>query len=221
MKGSLNDIEAQIAALERGSAADSDESDASDIESIASDPSEAESGYSCDSSSTEESDYSDESDEKEPVTEEEKRKAEFDKKANVIARKKARQGMSDLCFKFLVGKCRVDNCILRHSTLESLDEEEKGELVRELHRKPFEAELGKLIKDLNIPTCKTFSKQGECKFAKCKFWHIETENAAQWAGYPFWCESCWKAFTSETQLREHNNGKLHKSSAAYWAASTR
>ena len=216
MSNSLNDIEAQIRALE-AEAYDSDgsKSDALSIsgESGPTSDEDSFSGYSCDSSSSEESDYSDESESEadaEP-SEEQKRKLEIDRKANQISRKKTRLGMSDICFKYLVGKCKLSDCIFRHSTLDSLNEEEKGELVRELRRKPFDPELGALVKQLNIPVCKTFSKQGECKFQKCRFWHIESENDAQWAGCPYWCALCRKAFTSDSQLREHSNGKLHKS----------
>jgi hypothetical protein len=213
MTASLNDLEAQIRALE-GSSNESDDSSVSDSEPASSEFSDSEidsfSGYSGDSSDTESSESSEESEEEEP-TPEEKRKIDFAKKANQISRKKARLGMSDICFKFLAGKCTLEDCIFRHSTLDSLTEEEKGDLVRELRRKPFELVVGGLVKQLNIPVCKTFSKQGVCKFQKCRFWHIESENDAKWAGSPFWCELCRKAFTSDNQLREHNNGKFHKS----------
>jgi hypothetical protein len=212
MKDSLNDIEARIRALEV------DESDSvsssGTIESGASilsgSDSDSFSGYSCDSSDTEYSDDSDESDPEEQ-NEEDKRRVDFAKKANQVARKKSRLGMSDICFRFLAGKCQLSDCIFRHSTLDSLTEEERGDLVRELRRKPFDPTIGVLVAKLNIPVCKTFSKQGECKFQKCRFWHIESENDAKWAGSPYWCGLCRKAFTSEIQLREHTNGKFHKS----------
>jgi hypothetical protein len=216
MKGSLNDLDAQIAALENeslGSAA-SEVSDNEGSHVSSSSDSDEFSGYSCDSSSSDESEFSDASASEDEMNEEQKRRADFKKKANQIARKKSRLGMSDICFKNLTGRCRVDDCIFRHCSLDSLNEEEKGDLVRELRRKPFDEKLGVLIKQLNIPVCKTFSKQGECKFQKCRFWHIETENDAKWAGSPFWCALCRKAFTSDAQLREHSNGKLHKSNAA-------
>ena len=216
MKRSINDIDAQIAALERRSL-DSDAEDRSEVSSVTEDvcrDSDSFSGYSGDSSSTEESDFSDGSESEEEVTEEQKQKIAFDKKANEVARKKQRLGMSDICFNFLVGRCQLDDCIFRHCTLDSLNEEERGDLVRELRRKPYDEKLGNLVKQLNIPVCKTFSRQGECKFQKCRFWHMETENDAKWAGSPFWCGLCRKAFTSEVQLREHTNGKLHKANAA-------
>lgn len=216
MSSSLNDIEAQIRALEASSPSSdesgSSQSDSGSVDSGASD-SDSFSGYSCDSSDTESSESSSETEQEEPSAEE-KRKIDFAKKANQISRKKARLGMSDICFKYLAGRCQLDDCIFRHSTLDSLSEEEKGDLVRELRRKPFDPAVGGLVKQLNIPVCKTFSKQGTCKFQKCRFWHIESENDAKWAGSPFWCQLCRKAFTSENQLREHNNGKFHRSKLA-------
>lgn len=216
MKRSINDIDAQIAALEGGSL-DSVAEDRSEVSSVTEDvcsDSDSFSGYSCDSSSTEGSDFSDGSESEGEVTEEQKQKIALDKKANQVARKKQRLGLSDICFKFLVGRCQLDDCIFRHCMLDSLNEEERGNLVRELRRKTYDEKLGYLVKQLNIPVCKTFSKQGECKFQKCSFWHIETENDAKWAGSPFWCGLCRKAFTSEVQLREHTNGKLHKANTA-------
>lgn len=201
-KDSLNDLDAQIAALEADEVISSCSSSSGDEEGSFS-------GYSCDSSSSEESDST--SDAEEEISEEQKRKLHFDQKAAHLARKKTRQRLSDICFKFVLGRCELADCIFRHSTLESLNEEEKGELVRELHRKPYDAEMGAKVKQLNVPVCKTYSKQGECKFQKCRFWHIQTENDAKWAGSPFWCSNCRKAFTSDSQLREHTNGKLHKS----------
>lgn len=206
MKGSLNDIEAHIALLQ----ADFTESEAS-LDSSEEDG--ASSGYSCDSSSSEDSESEVDTEDENELTDEQKRRLALEKKANQVARKKARQSLSDICFKFVLGKCQLDDCIFRHCTLESLNEEARGELVRELHRKPFDAEIGAKVKQLNVPVCKKFSKEGECKFQKCRFWHISTENDAKWAGYAFWCQPCRKAFTSDSQLREHFNGKFHKANA--------
>ena len=219
VKASLNDIDAQIAALERESKGLVDSCQSDSTSSSGGSSSEEEhfvadddsfSGYSCDSSSSEESDSSEES-EPDEQNEEEKRKLDFDKKAKEVARKKSRSGMSSICFKYLQGTCKLEDCIFRHIELSKLNEEEIGEVTRELHKRPYDATLGALIKNLNIPVCKVYSKTGECKFLlKCKFWHIDSENTAKWAGLLFWCESCWKAFTSEVQLKEHCNGKLHK-----------
>ena len=210
-KVSLNDIDAQLAALQSDASSESDEvstdnDDYSDSSSF--------SGYSCDSSSSEEdSDERDESElEESDLAEGKRRSADFSKKANQIARKKSRLGMSSICFKFLTGACKLEDCIFRHVELSKLTEEEKGELTRDLHKRPFDQELGNKIKNLNIPTCKEFSKTGSCKFSqKCRFWHIETENDAKWAGCTHWCQPCRKAFTSDSQFREHCNGKFHKS----------
>ena len=151
MAQSLNDLDAQIRALE-SSSCDTDASESPSGSDLEVSDAASESGYSCDSSSSEESEYSDESEAEAEaeVSEEQKRKLAFDKKAELLSRKKARLGMSDICFKFLVGKCTLADCIFRHSTLQSLSEEETGELVRELRRKPFEAELGGLVKQLNM-----------------------------------------------------------------------
>ncbi len=214
MAPSLNDIEAQIKALENVcSVSENASQSASEVEDTSGYESSHSSfsGYSCDSTDSESSDSEGESVVEEDLSAEDKRKTDFGKKADQLSRKKARLGLSDLCFRFLAGKCALEDCIFRHATLDSLNEEDRGNLVRELKRKPFDSKIGSLVKQLNIPVCKTFSKQGACKFQKCRFWHIESENDAKWAGCPFWCELCWKAFTSETQLREHNNGKLHKS----------
>jgi hypothetical protein len=210
-KLSLNDIEAQIAALGSSSSGDSDGSSLEDVDSS---DSASFSGYSCDSSSSEEeSDHSDnELQVKLDPNSNGKRAVDFERKANQVARKKSRLGMSSICFKFITGNCGLDDCIFRHVDLNGLSEEEKGELTRDLHKRPFDAELGSKIKNLNIPTCKEFSKTGDCKFnLKCRFWHIATENDAKWAGCMYWCQCCRKAFTSDSQYREHCSGKFHKS----------
>ena len=208
---SLNDLENQIKALEgtSGGSSDSSGTESSVSETEISDT-DSFSGYSCDSSDSSESESSEESDKDDTSQADSQEKVNFDKKARETSRKKARLGMSDICFKYNLGKCRLEDCIFRHVKLESLNDEEKGDLVRDLRRKPFDPELGLIVKQLNIPICKAFSKTGECKFQKCRFWHIDSENDAKWAGCPFWCAPCRKAFTSETQLREHSNGKLHK-----------
>lgn len=217
VKESLNDIDKQIAALSKGVVSDdscSDSgSDVSDDVSEDGDSNSSFSGYSCDSSSSEDSDNSeDESDSASSTAEDEsKPKVNYDKKSNDMVRKKARLGMSSICFKFLLGKCTLPDCIYHHTLLTDLSEEEKGELTRELHKRPFDKDLGVLVKALNIPVCKTYQKTGECKFQmKCRFWHIDSENTAKWAGFDFWCACCWKAFTSDVQYREHCNGKFHK-----------
>jgi hypothetical protein len=215
MTESLNDIEARIRELEACDS-DSDNSSQSESSSVEEDStdSDAFSGYSCDSSDSENSEPSETETDNAKNSTFEHPVTSFDRKAVQVQRKKARLGMSDICFRFLVGRCKLRNCIFRHSALETLSEEERGELVRELRKKPFDAGLGAIVKTLNIPVCKTYSKQGECRFQKCRFWHIESENDARWAGCPFWCALCRKAFTSDIQLREHSNGKLHKNNAA-------
>lgn len=224
VKLSLNDIDKQIAALSKGAVSESSDSESdSETSQSVSDVSESASsfsGYSCDSSSSEESDESEEESDSDisKVGDGDKPKVNFDKKANDMVRKKARLGMSSICFAYLLGKCAVPECIYHHISLTDLDEEKKGELTRELHKRPFDKDLGSLVKTLNIPVCKTYTKTGECKFmTKCKFWHIDSENTAKWAGSEFWCSCCRKAFTSDTQFREHCNGKFHKQNAAHSA----
>lgn len=209
----LNELDAKIAALEKslkGCASESDSSSSSgvseEVEDAVSD-SDGFSGYSCDSSSSEESD-----DEPEPVKPVSADGVDYAKKATQIARKKARLGMSSICFSHVLGQCELSDCVFEHKTLEKLSEEERGELMRELRRKPFEESLGAKVKAMNIPVCKAFGKN-LCKFMKCRFWHIETENDARWAGSPFWCQPCRKAFTSQIQLQEHSAGKLHKANS--------
>jgi hypothetical protein len=235
MPRSLNELEAEIAALQRNSASSEQSTSeySSSVEQNSSEYSSSEhssgssdsetgsesspedyreegsdfSGYSCDSTDTESSEGSEAESELAA-----KRRAEIDQKANSMVRKKQKRGLSTICFKFLLGKCHLSDCIYHHATLDSLTEEERGSLVHELHKRPFDPSLGNLVKQLNIPVCKSFSKTGECKFSqKCKFWHIDTENDAKWAGYSIWCPQCRKAFTSEVQMREHEKGKFHQS----------
>lgn len=215
-KVSLNELDKKLAALralEESSVSSASSASSEDSESVSEDGESGFSGYSCDSSSSDESDDtedgSDRDDTRKPLATSES--TQYDKKANQMVRKKARAGMSCICFKNLVGKCSLSDCIYHHVTLSELTEDEKGELVRELHKRPFDSDLGNLVKNMNIPICKTYSKTGECKFQlKCKFWHIDSENVAKWAGSHFWCANCRKAFTSDSQYREHCNGKFHK-----------
>ena len=223
-KKSLNDIDAQIAALERAVSSSDDDScsvvssgEVSDTDGSSnpaesdSDDSRSSSGYSGDSSSSEESEYS-ENESDEAKTDAVTTKVDYDKKANQVARKKARLGMSSICFKYVLGACKLSDCIYDHVNLDSLKDEERGQLTRELHKRPYDPALGSKVKQLNIPICKEYTKTGQCKWTtRCRFWHIQTENDAKWSGSDFWCQPCRKAFTSDVQLREHCNGKFHKS----------
>lgn len=136
-----------------------------------------------------------------------------DAQANAVLKKKRRQGLSTICFQHLKGFCQYSKtCVFRHVSATKLESDDRIEIMRELRLRTFDADLAKVITDLNIPHCKSFSKTSACKFAhKCQYWHIDNAAVAKWAGFPFWCHSCTKAFTSEAQLLEHNKGKLHLS----------
>ena len=133
--------------------------------------------------------------------------------ASALLKKKRSKGHSTICFQYLKGSCRFGKeCLFRHLSPSKLESEDKIEIMRELRVKQFDADLSKVIRELNIPTCKTFAKTGVCKFnAKCQYWHIDEERIARWAGFDYWCGRCYKAFTSKTQLDEHEKGKLHRS----------
>jgi hypothetical protein len=221
VKKSLNDLDAQIAALEGEvnssdddsisdrSVSETDKSNTDENGSVSS--SESFSGYSCDSSSSDYSDSTESEDERSKHEPKSGAKVDYDRKANQTARKKARLGMSSICFKYILGTCKLRDCIFDHIELATLSEEEKGQLTRELHKRPYDPALGAKLKILNIPICKEYTKTGQCKWTtRCRFWHIQTENDAKWSGCDYWCQPCRKAFTSETQLGEHCNGKFHK-----------
>ena len=142
-----------------------------------------------------------------------KRKARNDEQVSAVLKKKRRQGLSTICFQHLTGFCKFSkSCVFRHISAAKLESEDRIEIMRELRLRRFDTELAKVVTDMNIPHCKSFSKTRECKFSKnCQYWHIDSAAIAKWAGFPFWCESCAKGFTSEAQLFEHKKGKLHLS----------
>jgi hypothetical protein len=76
--------------------------------------------------------------------------------------------------------------------------------------KPYDQKLSEYARDLNIPLCKDFNKNG-CKHKWCQFWHLEDGRIARWAGFDFFCALCHRGFTSQSQLDEHCLGKVHKS----------
>ncbi|EER09038.1 hypothetical protein Pmar_PMAR021687 [Perkinsus marinus ATCC 50983] len=195
---SLNDLDAQLAALEGSDDGDSSSSSSSE-------------------------------DEKSPVKavrEGKKRKLNDEEKAqeklsNKVLRKKMRQGLSNLCFSFLTGKCKFEeggkSCLFSHVKPEEMTAGDKAELIRELrHRKKFDPALAKVAQNLNIPMCRMYKKTGQCKQGeKCKFWHLRNELDARWKGMEYWCQTCFLGFTSEDQLKEHRNGKTHKANASW------
>ena len=180
---SLNDIDAQLASLE-----------ASDNESVLSD-----SSADADSSLIE------------LKSKKSKKRVLDDNMSSTLLKKKRRKGHSTICWQFFKGSCKFDDCAFRHVSPAKLDPVDKLEMMRELRVKTFDADLARAIRDLNIPSCKTFAKTGECKFAvKCQYWHLTDGKIARWAGFDFWCQPCRKAFTSQSQLDEHQKGRVHK-----------
>jgi len=136
-----------------------------------------------------------------------------DAQVSAVMKKKRRQGLSTICFQHLKGFCKYSKtCVFRHISAAKLDSEDRIEIMRELRLRQFDPDLAKVVTDMNIPHCKSFSKTHACKFdRKCQFWHIDSAGIARWAGFPFWCQTCTKGFTSQNQLTEHCQGKLHKS----------
>jgi hypothetical protein len=130
---------------------------------------------------------------------------------NQKARKKRKRGLSTICFQYLKGSCKFSKtCTFNHVSATKLESEEKIEIMRELRLRPFDADLARVIANLNIPQCKSFTKNHNCKYdRKCQYWHIDSAAISRWAGFPFWCDACKKGFTSETQLTEHQKGKFH------------
>lgn len=185
---SLNELDEKLASLER-----------SDAES--------------ESYSSSESDISDRSITSKKRTIGEKSNRVTDALSSAMLKKKRRQGLSTICFQHLKGSCEYSkSCMFRHVSAGKLESEDIIEIMRELRLRQFDSDLAKVITDLNIPHCKSFSKTNACKFAhKCQYWHIDNAAIARWAGFPFWCQTCTKAFTSESQLVEHSKGKLHLS----------
>ncbi|KAF4684771.1 hypothetical protein FOZ60_007328 [Perkinsus olseni] len=194
---SLNDLDAQLAALE-ASSSDSDASSSEDERSPVQVPRETK---------------------KRKLNDEEKAQ---EKLSNKVLRKKMRQGLSNLCFSYLTGKCKFEEmgkpCLFSHVKPEEMTDADKAELIRELrHRKRFDPALARVAQNLNIPMCRMYKKTGQCKQGeKCKFWHLRNELDGRWKGMEFWCETCYLGFTSEEQLKEHKNGKTHKSNSWSW-----
>ena len=113
-----------------------------------------------------------------------KSKSANDAEMNALYKKKRRQGLSTICFQHLKGFCKYSKtCVFRHISAIKLETEDRLEVMRELRLRKFDPELAKVITDMNIPHCKSFSKTQECKFArKCQYWHIDCADIARWAG---------------------------------------
>lgn len=120
-----------------------------------------------------------------------------------------------ICFKFLYGACKFDDCKFRHIKPSRLATEDLAEVLQELPLREFKTELRDVIRDLNIPKCKDFHQRGGCLRAhgKCHFWHLTDATVARWAGFDFWCDACSKGFTSDEQMDTHLKGKAHLEAA--------
>jgi hypothetical protein len=137
-----------------------------------------------------------------------KKRALTSKQKSILS-KKRRLGQSTLCFRFVTGECTFSDCIFRH--VRKFTPADQAEFLRELKLRPFDRKLSEFARALNIPLCKEFTKQGACRHRTCQFWHLEDERIAKWAGFEFFCQLCFRGFTSQTQLEEHKLGKLHTS----------
>lgn len=120
-----------------------------------------------------------------------------------------------ICFKHLYGACKFDDCKFRHIKPSRLSTEDVAEILQELPQREFRIELRDVIRDLNIPKCKDFHQRGGCHRAagKCHFWHLNDAAVARWAGFDFWCDVCSKGFTSEEQMDTHLKGRAHLEAA--------
>merc|ERR1711948_211897 len=90
-----------------------------------------------------------------------------------------------------------------------------SEVLKELPRREFDPKLAIVTKSMNIPQCKDFHQRGGCNKppGRCHFWHLTSGAVARWAGFPFWCDACSKAFTSEEQRDGHMEGRAHLQNA--------
>jgi len=124
--------------------------------------------------------------------------------------KKKRKISQALCFKYLAGSCTFEDCTFKHEKLNRLDDKEKIQMMQDLRKRPYEEALALKIRELNIPKCKDFAKKGECRQnERCRFWHLDNKHISKWAGFPFYCEYCWKPLTSQDQKDEHEKAPVH------------
>lgn len=157
-------------------------------------------------------------DEKDMTPEEKEKHAEAEKRAAAKKRVKmhVRKGGSKLCFKFLAGKCELQDCLFDHVDIEHFHDDDKRQIVAELSkRRNFDPELAKKVQQLNIPKCKQFDKTGWCSQGdKCRYWHMDNAKVAKWAGFNMFCDICVKPISSEDMMQEHLNSKMHKGNVA-------
>lgn len=136
-------------------------------------------------------------------------KAEAD--VSSAPKQKRAKNINAICFKYLAGSCKFDDCRFLHVNPLKLTLEERSEVLRELPLRQFDQSLAVVIGSLNIPQCKDFHQRGGCNKppGRCHFWHLTSGAVAKWAGFDFWCDACSKAFTSEEQMLGHQEGRAH------------
>jgi hypothetical protein len=147
-------------------------------------------------------------------TENKKRGLETSQAENILKKKKTikrKEGLSTLCYKFLSGRCRFKDCAFRHVTLDEITLEDHAEILKDVRwKKEYDPKLAEVVQKFPITFCRAF-KEGVCtRGDKCRYWHMDTELKARWAGFKFYCGPCVKGFTSEAQMREHESSKKCK-----------
>ncbi|CAJ1402944.1 unnamed protein product [Effrenium voratum] len=154
--------------------------------------------------------------EEDEVVEEKRSKGSREPKSKLEAeetkRKKGRAARNAVCFRYLEGTCKFDDCKFGHVNPQKLTSEERAQVLQELPLRKYSKKLSEAIRALNIPRCKDFHQRGGCKrpTGKCHFWHLTDATVAKWAGFDFWCAVCSKGFTSEDQMLEHKASKVHQ-----------
>eukprot|EP00929_Paragymnodinium_shiwhaense_P071335 TRINITY_DN36280_c0_g1_i2.p1 TRINITY_DN36280_c0_g1~~TRINITY_DN36280_c0_g1_i2.p1 ORF type:complete len:314 (-),score=55.78 TRINITY_DN36280_c0_g1_i2:287-1123(-) len=132
-------------------------------------------------------------------------------------KKKRRRGVSiAVCFRYLAGKCAFDDCQFRHVKASKLETEEQAQMLKELPQRKFDPEVAEVLRQLNIPKCRDFHQKGTCPrpAGKCHYWHLADAVIARWAGFPFWCDTCKKGLSSEQQVEDHGKSKAHREAAS-------
>ena len=236
MSVSLNDLDAQLAALEggassSGSDSDSDVSDSGSVQSQSKNVSVAHVGNDAGSESDSDSADSDSdaastasSSTSPPAKQRKKIKSQAESSQNaqenvlcqpVEGAVKKGTKYKSVCWKFLNNQCKFDDCLFTHRTFAQLREHDKQELVQMGKRSSDNPALVSVVRKLGIPLCKDFMKKGSCAKGKhCKFFHIESAADAKLMGFDFYCEPCRKGFTSKVQYEEHLEGKAHRERCA-------
>ena len=116
--------------------------------------------------------------------------AEAGEAAKAGKRRKGRGERNAVCFRYLEGSCKFEDCRFMHVSATKLTHEERAQVLQELPKRAFSQPLAEVIKALNIPRCKDFHQRGGCKRPKgqCHFWHLTDAQVARWAGFNYWCQ---------------------------------